>query len=139
MLLGNLIDNAIEACEKVEGEKFIRLYLGIYKKQLYMSITNATNEVVRKFDEEYISNKRGNHGHGLKRINKASDALGYNEGGLEGVYHHSTTLFGSVLGLAMYSLILTKVHPLIVLALLFLSAVQYVFHCIAERYERKHI
>ena len=35
-----------------------------------MSITNATNEVVRKYDEEYISKKRGNHGHGLKRINK---------------------------------------------------------------------
>lgn len=70
VLLGNLIDNAIEACEKVEGKKFIRLYIGIFKKQLYMSITNATNEVVRKFDEEYISKKRGNHGHGLKRINK---------------------------------------------------------------------
>ena len=70
VLLGNLIDNAIEACEKVEENKFIRLYIGIYKKQLYMSITNATNEVVRKFDEEYISKKRGNHGHGLKRINK---------------------------------------------------------------------
>lgn len=70
VLLGNLIDNAIEACEKVEENKFIRLYIGIYKKQLYMSITNATNEVVRKYDEEYISRKRGNHGHGLKRINK---------------------------------------------------------------------
>ena len=70
VLLGNLIDNAIEACEKVEENKFIRLYIGIYKKQLYMSITNATIEVVRKYDEEYISKKRGNHGHGLKRINK---------------------------------------------------------------------
>lgn len=70
VLLGNLIDNAIEACEKVDGQRFIRLYMGIYKKQLYMSITNATNEVVRKYDEEYISNKRGNHGHGLKRINR---------------------------------------------------------------------
>lgn len=24
---------------------------------------------VRKLDEEYITHKRGNHGHGLKRIN----------------------------------------------------------------------
>ena len=69
VLLGNLIDNAIEACEKVEYHPFIRLYIGLFKKQLYISITNATNEMVRKFDEEYITTKRGNHGHGLKRIN----------------------------------------------------------------------
>lgn len=70
VLLGNLVDNAIESCEKVEDKKYIRLYIGLYKKQLYISITNATNEVVRKFDDEYITTKRGNHGHGLKRINK---------------------------------------------------------------------
>ena len=70
VLLCNLIDNAIEACEKVDEKKYIRLYIGLYKKQLYISVTNATNEVVRKFDEEYITTKRGNHGHGLKRINK---------------------------------------------------------------------
>lgn len=70
VLLGNLIDNAIEACEKVNENKYIRLYIGLYKKQLYISITNATNEIVRKFDDEYITTKRGNHGHGLKRINK---------------------------------------------------------------------
>lgn len=70
-LIGNLIDNAVEACEKLpEGERrFIRLYIGVLKKQLYISVTNATNEVVRKLDSEYITNKRGNHGHGLKRIN----------------------------------------------------------------------
>ncbi len=52
-----------------EGRKFIRLYIGVLKKQLYISVTNATSEVVRKLDEEYITTKRGNHGHGLKRIN----------------------------------------------------------------------
>ena len=74
-LIGNLIDNAVEACEKLpEGERrFIRIYIGVLKKQLYISITNATNEVVRKLDSEYITNKRGNHGHGLKRINLVVD------------------------------------------------------------------
>lgn len=69
VLLGNLIDNAVEACDKVENEKFIRLYIGVFKAQFYISVTNATKEVIRKLDEEYITNKRGNHGHGLKRIN----------------------------------------------------------------------
>lgn len=70
VILGNLIDNAVESCEKLESDKqFIRLYVGVLRRQLYISVSNATGEVVRKFDEEYISNKRGNHGHGLKRIN----------------------------------------------------------------------
>ncbi len=72
VLIGNLIDNAVEACNKMtdqEGAKFVRLYIGVLKKQLYISVTNATNDVVRKMDEDYISTKRGNHGHGLKRIN----------------------------------------------------------------------
>ena len=73
-LLGNLLDNAMEACEKMTGEKtFIRLYIGILKKQLYISVTNSTNEIIRKLDSEWISKKRGNHGHGLKRINHIGD------------------------------------------------------------------
>lgn len=74
VLLGNLIDNAVEANRSVEeGDKFIRLYIGELKKQLYISVSNATTETVRKIDEEYISKKRGDHGHGLKRINNIVD------------------------------------------------------------------
>ncbi len=70
VVIGNLIDNAVEACEKVDPEhQFIRLYIGILRRQLYVSVTNATSEVVRKLDEEYITTKRGDHGHGLKRVN----------------------------------------------------------------------
>lgn len=70
VILGNLIDNGVESCEKLkEGERrFLRIYIGIFKEQLYLSVTNATNEVIRKLDKDFISNKRGNHGHGLKRI-----------------------------------------------------------------------
>lgn len=39
-----------------------------FKKQLYLSVTNSTHETIRKLDSDYISKKRGNHGHGLKRI-----------------------------------------------------------------------
>lgn len=76
-VIGNLIDNAVEACEKTEpNEQFIRLYIGVLRQQLYLSVSNATNELVRKFDEEYISTKRGNHGHGLKRINHIVEKYG---------------------------------------------------------------
>jgi sensor histidine kinase regulating citrate/malate metabolism len=75
VLIGNLIDNAVEACEKIEdnNSKFIRVYIGIFKKQLYISVSNSTNEIIKKLDAEYISSKRGNHGHGLKRINNIVD------------------------------------------------------------------
>ena len=52
-----------------KDKRFLRLYIGKFNEQLYISVSNATNENVRKLDEEYISKKRGNHGHGLKRIN----------------------------------------------------------------------
>ena len=70
VVIGNLIDNAVEACRTVKKEEqFLRLYIAPLKQQLYITVTNATSEVVRKLDEEYISKKRGDHGHGLNRIN----------------------------------------------------------------------
>ena len=83
-LIGNLIDNAVESCEKVvkareEGAKdmpFLRLYIGVLKKQLYISVANATTETVRKPNSEYVTNKRGNHGHGLKRIDLVVEKYG---------------------------------------------------------------
>ncbi len=77
VILGNLIDNAVESCEKVtEGSRFLRLYIGVFRKQLYLSVTNATTETVRKIDAAYISTKRGNHGHGLKRIDRVVEKYG---------------------------------------------------------------
>lgn len=75
VLIGNLIDNAVEACQKItdKNPRFIRLYIGIFKQQLYISVTNSTNEVIKKLDDQYITTKRGNHGHGLKRINNIVD------------------------------------------------------------------
>lgn len=71
VLLGNLIDNAVEACDKVEeGQRFLRLYVGTFRKQFYISASNATSEMVRKPDQEYVTGKRGNHGHGLLRMNR---------------------------------------------------------------------
>ena len=71
ILLGNLVDNAVESCRNIPKaeDRFLRIYMCIRKKQLYISVSNSTNEVIRKLDAEYISKKRGDHGHGLKRIN----------------------------------------------------------------------
>lgn len=74
VLIGNLIDNGVESCQKMEsGRKYIHLYIGVLKKQLYIYVSNATGEYVRRLDDTYITTKRGNHGHGLKRINDIVD------------------------------------------------------------------
>lgn len=70
VLFGNLMDNAIEACEKItdEEERFIRVFIGLFKKQFYISITNATNQ--KRKVQKYYSLKGEGHGFGLYRIDK---------------------------------------------------------------------
>ena len=74
VILGNLMDNALEACEKVPVEqRFIRLYLDTKGKQLYLSIQNSAKELLDFEERSYISKKRGNHGLGMKRVSLIID------------------------------------------------------------------
>ena len=69
VILGNLLDNATEACTKVtEGETFIRVYIAIINKQLYISVQNSAKEILDFNERNYITTKRGNHGLGMKRV-----------------------------------------------------------------------
>lgn len=69
VIIGNLIENAIEASMKVQSieKRFIRIYIGIFKKQFYISISNSTCEKKKRITA-FISSKGANHGLGLKRI-----------------------------------------------------------------------
>lgn len=71
VIIGNLMDNAIEASMKHENPKdrFIRVYIREMKGQLYISITNSVGGELKKFGLRYISTKlTENHGFGLKRV-----------------------------------------------------------------------
>ncbi len=69
VILGNLLDNATESCMKIEENKrFIRIYIAILKKQLYVSIQNSAKEELNFNERNYISTKRGEHGLGMKRV-----------------------------------------------------------------------
>ena len=80
-IVGNLLDNAIEACEKIKGggadptlpQKFIRIYIGLFKEQLYISVSNSTNAKHRRRLNELITSKLGEHGFGLRRIDKIAE------------------------------------------------------------------
>lgn len=70
VLIGNILDNAMEACIQVEEEKdrFIRIYIDIVKKQLYISVTNSMEGRAKRTGNLFLSSKQGNHGFGLLRI-----------------------------------------------------------------------
>lgn len=69
-IIGNLLDNAMEGCEKVTQikDRFIRIYIGVFKGQLYISITNSADETKKTRAGNYLTTKGGGHGFGLKRI-----------------------------------------------------------------------
>ena len=79
-IVGNLLDNAIEACEKIKcvevaatPQKFIRIYIGMFKQQLYISVSNSTNAKRRRRLNEFVTSKLGEHGFGLRRIDKIAE------------------------------------------------------------------
>lgn len=72
VILGNLLDNALEACAVVEEEaRFLRVYMMVNKSQLYFSVQNAAKEEPDFEARNYITRKRGNHGLGMKRVQAA--------------------------------------------------------------------
>ncbi len=71
VILGNLLDNAIEGCMRKAVEPWIRIYIGIHKEMLYISISNSMSDQVKKTGLHYISTKTSpSHGFGLVRIDK---------------------------------------------------------------------
>jgi len=88
-VMGNLLDNALEACAKLpEEERFIRVYIGCIKNQFYISVQNSAG-TVNKSDGKYYTTKSGNsHGYGISRIDRIVKKYGgyVNRQNEEGVF-----------------------------------------------------
>lgn len=87
-VLGNMLDNAVEACGTLpEEERFMRVYIGKLKGQLYLSVQNSAGKV-RKSKNTYLSTKEGEHGYGLFRIDRVAKKYGgyVNRQNEEGVF-----------------------------------------------------
>lgn len=88
-VLGNLLDNALEACGKAaEGERFIRIYMGKLKNQFYLSVQNSAG-TVKKSGGRYLTTKQGDsHGYGIFRIDRLTKKYGgyVNRQNEEGVF-----------------------------------------------------
>lgn len=70
-VMGNLLDNALEACAKLpQEERFLRVYIGAIKNQFYLSVQNSAGEV-KKSGGKYLTTKKGDaHGYGIFRIDR---------------------------------------------------------------------
>lgn len=73
LIIGNMMDNAMEACLKIEdqNDRFIRIYIDILKGQLYIYVINSVGGQLRRSGQRYLTTKVGGyHGFGLQRIDK---------------------------------------------------------------------
>ncbi len=73
ILLGNLLDNAVEASMKVEEEKrLVELNMKQSENYLIVQITNTVNELVLVHGNEIVTtkDKKELHGYGLKSVNE---------------------------------------------------------------------
>lgn len=90
-VIGNLLDNAMEAVlRQTEADnKFIRVFIGILKNQLYISVYNSVCGELKKRKNTYLSVKRGeNHGFGLASVDRIVKKYGgfVNRQNEEGVF-----------------------------------------------------
>ncbi len=79
VIIGNLLDNAMEACLKQpeDDKRFIRVYIGLLRQQLYIYVSNSVGGKVIKNGGSYISTKNfSTHGFGLMRVDKIAGKYG---------------------------------------------------------------
>ena len=81
IILGNILDNAIEACQQIkEGERKIELYIHQYKKMLIIRLENSVGNRPDFQGGILRSNKSGHFGIGLSNV---QDAVKKYEGDIE--------------------------------------------------------
>lgn len=69
VVIGNLLDNAIEENKRLEKDRrFIRVYIGTKNTYLYIAVTNAAGKKRGRSGNRFLSIKGSGHGFGLSRV-----------------------------------------------------------------------
>ena len=78
VILGNLLDNAIEASMALpEEERMVRIYMDIKETRLYISVTNlCKGKKQTKINGRFLSRRGEGHGFGLLRIDGIVERYG---------------------------------------------------------------
>lgn len=75
-LFGNLLDNAVEACERIKiGEKRINIKIEHQNQMLYTQIENTMDGEVEQKENRFVSSKSNQegHGYGLRSVRRIVD------------------------------------------------------------------
>lgn len=78
IILSNLLDNAIEACEKIDNpeDRLIKVIICVLRGHFYISIVNSIKEPPKKKGDVFVSTKGENHGFGIRRIDRTVHKYG---------------------------------------------------------------
>lgn len=88
ILLGNLLDNAIAACEKLDSGKIIQFKMTLENGQLILSVRNPVKEPVLIRENKVVTGRRYDSRHGIGLLNvdavikshEGTSVLKYNNG-----------------------------------------------------------
>ncbi len=69
-IFGNLLDNAIEACEQVEDFRWIKLKISPYYEMIAIRIENSSRDKTHWKNSRPVSQKGLNHGIGLSNVER---------------------------------------------------------------------
>ena len=75
VILGNLLDNAIEACERVKTTKYIKLFMKYETGCIIIRIKNSYDQILNKDGGKIVTRKKDKtlHGIGIKSIKSTVD------------------------------------------------------------------
>ena len=74
LILGNLLENAVEAAQKAEGKKYINIHMKYDKNNLLLYVSNNyAGRLLKTKDDRFRTTKsdRENHGVGIASVNRA--------------------------------------------------------------------
>lgn len=69
-IVANLFDNAIEACRRVENNRYINFKADKFNEFMVMTLSNSIEEVPVKDGNRFISQKKNHEGLGLMNVKK---------------------------------------------------------------------
>ena len=76
IIFGNCVENAIEACQKVDGERFIKINSKIVGKNLAITIDNSFDGFVDEKDGAFFSRKHDGEGIGIASVKAVAAKYG---------------------------------------------------------------